>query len=88
MQIGDVNGEEASVFDPDGIYHTRLMADHETLMDYLNDDLPVETSQKMMRVNRPNHWNRNQSKGIEFLRKLRLTQVNTADNVARTMTGS
>ena len=64
------------MFDPDGVYHTRLMEDHETLMDYLNDELPVETSYKMMGVNRSNHWNRNQSRGVDFLHKLRMTQVN------------
>lgn len=62
-----------AIFDPAEVYHTKRMEDHETLMDYLKE-LPTEASHNMMRVNGPNHWNKNQARGLDFLKKLRLTQ--------------
>ena len=67
----DINGD--TDFDPDKIYHTRNLKDHETMMEYLNE-LPTDTSRHVMGVNDPNHWNKNVNKGLDFLRKVRLTQ--------------
>ena len=67
----DINGD--TDFDPDKIYHTRKLQDHETMMEYLNE-LPTDTSRHVMGVNDPNHWNKNVNKGLDFLKKVRLTQ--------------
>jgi hypothetical protein len=42
-------------------------------MDYLYE-IPTETSHNLMRTAEANHWNTCETKGIEFVGKLRLTQ--------------
>jgi len=66
--------EENAAFDPEGIYHTKALDEHETLMDYLNDAIPTETTHSLMRVSQANHWNKNTVKALDLVRKLRLTQ--------------
>ena len=61
-------------FDPEGIYHTKGLEDHETLMDYLNSAIPPETTHDLMRVSQSNHWNKNTVKALDLVRKLRSTQ--------------
>ncbi len=48
------------------------LTDHETLMDYLSE-IPTETSHNLTRTAEANHWNTCETKGIEFVGKLRLT---------------
>ena len=48
------------------------LADHETLMDYLYE-IPTESSHNLTRTAEANHWNTCETKGIEFVGKLRLT---------------
>ena len=55
--------DENTTFDPEEIYHTKALEDHETLMDYLNSAIPTETTHNLMRVSEANHWNKNTVKG-------------------------
>ena len=55
--------EENAVFDSEGIYHTKDLEEHETLMEYLNSTIPTETTHNLMRVSEGNHWNKNTVKG-------------------------
>ena len=48
------------------------LTDHETLMDYLYE-IPTESSHNLTRTAEANHWNTCETKGIEFVGKLRLT---------------
>jgi hypothetical protein len=48
------------------------LADHETLLDYLTE-LPTETSHNLLRTAEANHWNTCETKGIEFVGKLRFS---------------
>ena len=50
-------------FDPEDIYHTKALEDHEGLMEYLNSVVPTETTHNLMRVSEANHWNKNTIKG-------------------------
>ena len=55
--------QENPEFDPEGIYHTKALEDHESLMEYLNSVVPTETTHNLMRVSEANHWNKNTIKG-------------------------
>ena len=61
------------VFDEHGVYHTKAMKDHETLMEYLNE-LPNETNNTLIGSNSPNTWNKTEEDGAIFLQKVRKTQ--------------
>ena len=67
---GQMDIEGDTVFDPDGIYHTKALTDHETMMEFLNE-LPTDTSNEVLGVNLPNHWNKDENKGFNFLKKVR-----------------
>ena len=43
------------------------------MMEYLNE-LPTDTAHNVLGVNVPNHWNKDENKGLAFLKKLRQTQ--------------
>ena len=60
-----LNIDGDSGFDAEGIYHTKLMKDHETLMEYLNS-LPNETNNTLIGSNLGNHWNKNEEDGNIF----------------------
>ena len=68
-----LNIDGDSIFDDNGIYHTKNMQDHETLMEYLNV-LPNETDNTLIGSNLGNHWNKNEEDGNIFLTKIRQTQ--------------
>ena len=70
---GNMNIDADTDFDPDGVYHTKSLNDHETMMEYLNE-LPTDTAYDVCGVNIPNHWNKDENKGLAFLKKLRQTQ--------------
>ena len=55
--------EDNASFDPEEIYHTKALEDHEGLMEYLNAVVPTETTHNLMRVSEANHWNKNTIKG-------------------------
>ena len=57
---------ENAAFDPEEIYHTKTLEDHEGLMEYLNSVVPTETTHNLMRVSEANHWNKNTIKGSVF----------------------
>ena len=55
--------QDNASFDPEEIYHTKALEDHEGLMEYLNAVVPTETTHNLMRVSEANHWNKNTIKG-------------------------
>ena len=57
---------ENAAFDPEEIYHTKTLEDHEGLMEYLNSVVPTETTHNLMRVSEANHWNKNTIKGDQY----------------------
>ena len=70
---GKMDIEADTIFDQEEIYHTKSLKDHETMMEYLNE-LPTDTAHNVLGVNVPNHWNKDENKGLAFLKKLRQTQ--------------
>ena len=71
----DVTNPDATfTFDPENIYNTENLEDHNTMIDCVRQKLPAETTHSLLRVSESNHWSKNRSFGLEFMRKIRQTR--------------
>ncbi|XP_059098400.1 dynein axonemal heavy chain 7-like [Tigriopus californicus] len=62
--------EKDMIFDANGIYHTKALEDHETLMNYLAT-LPMDVSYNLMHMSEVNHRNKEEQSGLYFIRTLK-----------------